>query len=151
MLFRPGFEPTASRSADRRLSMIELTGRRQTDKLTKDVSTLEPCAHFSTRVHCLDLVIGHWHRVRSLSRVLKKGCDHMRGRAGSFPGPDGVVLRCLPYFPLHIPFNCSDTALGVAESMIGAKVIILVLCCFSNLAPELVPRIFGSYLSRQPG
>ena len=126
MLVRPGFEPTASLSADRRLSKIELTGRRQTDKLTKGVSTLEPCAHFSTRVHCLDLVIGHWHRVRSLSRVLKKGCDHMRGRAGSFPGPDGVVLHCLPYFPHHIPFNCSDTALGVAESMIGARVIILV-------------------------
>ena len=50
----------------------------------------------------------------------------MRGRAGSVHGPDGVVLHCLPYFPHHIPFNCSDTALGVAESMIGTKVIILV-------------------------
>ena len=50
----------------------------------------------------------------------------MRGRAGSVPGSDGVVLHCLLYFPHHIPFNCSDTALGVAESMIGAKVIILV-------------------------
>ena len=50
----------------------------------------------------------------------------MRGRAGSVHGPDGVVLHCLPYFPHHIPFNCSDTALRLAESMIGAKVIILV-------------------------
>ena len=50
----------------------------------------------------------------------------MRGRAGSVPGSDGAVLHCLLYFPHHIPFNCSDTALGVAESMIGAKVIILV-------------------------
>ena len=50
----------------------------------------------------------------------------MRGSAGSVPGPDGILLHCLLYFPHHIPFNCSDTALGVAESMIGAKVIILV-------------------------
>ena len=52
----------------------------------------------------------------------------MRSRewAGSVPGPDGILLPCLLYFPHHIPFNCSDTALRVAESMIGAKVIILV-------------------------
>ena len=87
MLFRPGFEPTASRSADRRLSMIELTGRRQTDKLTKDVSTLEPCAHFSAGVHCLDLVIGHWHRVRSLSRVLKNGCVYIKIKCSWAPCP----------------------------------------------------------------
>ena len=42
-------------------------------ELTKDVSTLEPCAHFSAREHYIDLVIWHWHRVQSLSRVLKKG------------------------------------------------------------------------------
>ena len=82
-------------------------------------------------------------------------------------GPDGVVLHCLLSFPHHkpsIPFNCSDTALGVAKAMVGAKFIIFVFChvCFvpfpcSNFVPELVlgslpiPRIFGLFSSRQPG
>ena len=50
-------------------------------------------------------------------------------------GPDGVVLHCLLSFSHHkpsIPFNCSDTALGVAKVMVGVKVIIFVFChvCF---------------------
>ena len=49
-------------------------------------------------------------------------------------GPDGIVLHCLLYFPYHnisILFNCSDTALGVAEAMmIGAKVKFFVFCHF---------------------
>ena len=97
LLVQPGFEPTTSRSADRQTksrkrerSASSLTAQllytwhkpKRTCRslmavkqwialeLTEDVSTLEPCAHFSSRVHCLDLVIEHWHRVRSLSRVL---------------------------------------------------------------------------------
>ena len=61
-----------------------------------------------------------------LNPLEKFRCVHMRGRAGSFHGPEAAVLHCLLYFPHHIPFNCSDTALRVAESMIGAKVISLV-------------------------
>ena len=108
----------------------------------------------------------------------------MRGRAGSDPEmsvfPNGISVSGLEILPhehfspvngmnsggpeassciacciFHIiPFNCSDTALRVAEAMIGAKVIILVfhhVCCFTNLAPELVPRIFGHISSRKPG
>ena len=58
-----------------------------------------------------------------------------------------MASSCIACCIFHIiPFNCSDTALGVAEATIGAKVIIFVfhhVCCFPNLAPELVPRIFG--------
>ena len=33
-------------------------------------------------------------------------------------GPDGIVLYCLLYFHIiSIPFKCSDTALGVAETI----------------------------------
>ena len=85
----------------------------------------------------------------------------MRGRAGSVPeisvsglemlpyehfipvtginggmnsgGPDGIVLHCLLYFHIRsIPFNCSDTALGVTDAKIGPKVKIFVFryVCF---------------------
>ena len=86
----------------------------------------------------------------------------MRGRAGSVPeisvfpteisvsgleilpyedvipvtGPDGIVLHCLLHFTHHsIPFkvfNCSETALRVAEAMIGSKVDLFVFrhVCF---------------------
>ena len=62
-------------------------------------------------------------------------------------------IACYIFHIISIPFNCSDTALRVAEAMIGAKVKIFVspcLLCFSNLAPELVPRIFGLLLSQKP-
>ena len=66
-----------------------------------------------------------------------------------------MASSCIACCIFHIiPFNYSDTALRVAEAMIGAKVIILVfhhVCCFPNLAPELVPRVFGRISSRKPG
>ena len=67
-----------------------------------------------------------------------------------------MALSCIACYIFHIisiPFNRSDTALRVAEAIIGAKVQIFVspcLLCFSNLAPELVPRIFGLFLSQKP-
>ena len=63
----------------------------------------------------------------------------------------------IAYYIFHtisIPFNCSYTALRIVEPMIGAKVKICVspcLLCFSNLAPELVPRIFSLFSSQKPG
>jgi len=65
------------------------------------------------------------------------------------------IARCILNI-ISIPFNSRDAALRVAEAMIGAKVIIFVfrhhgLLCFSNLALELVPRIFGLFLFRKPG
>ena len=65
-------------------------------ELTKDVSTLEPCAHFGARVHCLDLAIGHWHRVPSLSRVLKKGVVYIRIKCSWAPCP--VLAPKCSYF-----------------------------------------------------
>ena len=42
-----------------------------------------------------------------------------------FQNPGGIVLHCLLYIHIiSIPFNCSDTALRVAESIIAEKVII---------------------------
>ena len=59
------------------------------------------------------------------------------------------------YHILSILLIGSDTASRVAEAMIGAKVRILCvrvfLLCFSNLALELVPRIFRLFTSRKPG
>ena len=57
-------------------------------------------------------------------------------------------IACSIFYIKSIPFNSSDTALKVA------KVIIFVFChhflCFSNFAPELVPRIFCLFSSRIP-
>ena len=67
---------------------------------------------------------------------------------------------CFAWWIFHIisnPFNCSDTAKGVAKAMIGVKEItrlcfaIYFCFCFSNFAPKLVPRIFGLFSSRKPG
>ena len=46
--------------------------------------------------------------------------------------------------------------LRVTKAMIGAKVIIFVVCyvcllCFSNFVPELVPRVFGLLSTLKPG
>ena len=46
--------------------------------------------------------------------------------------------------------------LRVTKAMIGAKVIIFVVChacllCFSNFVPELVPRVFGLLSTRKLG
>ena len=57
-------------------------------------------------------------------------------------------IACCIFHITSIPFNCSDTALRVAEAMIGTKVKIFVflhVALFPNLAPELVPRIFGLF------
>ena len=52
-------------------------------------------------------------------------------------GPNAIVLPCLLYFHIiSIPFNCSDTALRVAEAMKGKKVKIFVfrhVCCVSQI------------------
>ena len=63
-------------------------------------------------------------RLTSKSVVKISVCSYER--AGCFCSRSGWPAVSLPYFPHHILFNCSDTALRVAESMIGAKVIILV-------------------------
>ena len=65
-------------------------------------------------------------------------------------------IACCNFHIISIPFNYSDTALRVTEAMIGPKVKIIFLCfamfaLFSNLVPELVPRIFGLFASRKPG
>ena len=56
-------------------------------------------------------------------------------------------IACCIFHIMSIPFNCSDTALSVTEAMIDPKVnffcISPCLLCFSNIAPELFPRIFG--------
>ena len=52
-------------------------------------------------------------------------------------------IACCIFDIINIPFNCGDTALRVAEAMVGTKVKFLVspcLLCFSNLAPEFVPE-----------
>ena len=79
--------------------------------------------------------------------------DESRMNSG---GPNAIILPCLLYFLIiSIPFNCSDTALGVAEAIKGTKVKICVLhhvCCVSRIfAPELVPRIFDLFSSQKPG
>ena len=49
--------------------------------------------------------------------------------------PNVIILPCLLYFHvISITFNCSDTALRVAEAMKGTKVKIFVfhhVCCVS--------------------
>ena len=63
-------------------------------------------------------------------------------------------IACCIFHIISIPFNCSDTVLRVNEAMIGPKGKIFVspcLLCFLNLAPDLVPRIFDLFLSRNPG
>ena len=42
-------------------------------KQRKSRCTWGPGAHFSARVQGLDLVLEHWHRVRILAQILKKG------------------------------------------------------------------------------
>ena len=58
-------------------------------------------------------------------------------------------IACCIFHNISIPFYYSDTVLRVAEAMIGAKVKIFVFrhvqLCFSNLAPDIVPRIFGLF------
>ena len=58
-------------------------------------------------------------------------------------------FACCIFHNISIPFYYSDTVLRVAEAMIGAKVKIFVFrhvqLCFSNLAPDIVPRIFGLF------
>ena len=60
-------------------------------------------------------------------------------------------IACCIFHIMSIPFNCSDTALRVTEAMIDPKVnffcISPCLLCFSNIAPELFPRIFGLFSS----
>ena len=58
-------------------------------------------------------------------------------------------IACCIFHNISIPFYYSDTVLRVAEAMIGARVKIFVFrpfqLCFSNLAPDIVPRIFGLF------
>ena len=57
--------------------------------------------------------------------TLQAGHRDKRGWILVVWNPDGIVLHCLLYIHIiSIPFNCSDTALRVAESIIGEKVII---------------------------
>ena len=60
--------------------------------------------------------------------------DESRKNSG---GPNAIFLPCLLYFHvISIPFNCSDTALRVAEAMKGTKVKIFVFhhdCCVSRI------------------
>ena len=49
---------------------------------------------------------------------------------------DGIVFHCLYIFDIiSFPFNCIDIALSVANAMIGAKVVEIILF-----------RFFGSFL-----
>ena len=66
-------------------------------------------------------------------------------------------IACCIFHNISIPFYYSDTVLRVAEAMIGAKVKIFVFrhvqLCFSNLAPDIVPRTlaFSQFSSRRSG
>ena len=50
-------------------------------------------------------------------------------------GPNAIFLPCLLYFHIiSIPFNCSDTALRVAEAMKGTKIFVFRhVCCVSRI------------------
>ena len=51
-------------------------------------------------------------------------------------------LACCVFYIISIPFNCSDTALRVARSMVGAKVInMFVLFCEFLAGTRLVLRL----------
>ena len=120
VLVQPGFEPTPSRSADRQTKSRKRERRASKSNgyvkqwvalelQTKDVSTLEPCAHLSARVHCLDLVIGRLHLVQSLSRVLKKGCVCIRIKCSWAPCP--VLAPKCSYF-MHLFSDLPDKLLN---------------------------------------
>ena len=82
---------------------------------------------------------------------------HDRRPAVRYFEPWSSCIACCIFHVISIPFNCSDTTLKVTEAMIGLKVKIFVftlspcLLCFSNLVPELIPRIFDLFSFRNPG
>ena len=65
-------------------------------------------------------------------------------------GPDGIVLhspRCI-FIIISIPFNSRNAACRSYDRRESYKFCISpCLLCFSNLAPELVSRIFGLFLT----
>ena len=80
-------------------------------------------------------------RVTSKSFVIFSMCLYERAEWILAVRMASSCIACYIFHIISIPFNCSDTALRVAEAMIVAKVKIFVspcLLCFSNLGPELV-------------
>ena len=116
---------------------------------------------------------GIWDLALPLNPLWNFQFVHMRGGAGSVPKMWVSGLEILPYehfIPvtgikagwilaifhiISILFNCSDTALGVSEAVIGMKVkffcVSPCLLCFSYLVPDLVPRIFCLFSSGKLG
>ena len=63
---------------------------------------------------------------------------------------DGIVLHCLHIFNIiSFPFNCTDIALSVANAMIGAKVVEIIL--FRFFGPFLVSETVLKFLMRTQG
>ena len=63
---------------------------------------------------------------------------------------DGIVLHCLYIFDIiSFPFNCIDTALSVANAMIGAKVVEIIL--FRFFGPFLISETVQKFLMRTQG
>ena len=63
---------------------------------------------------------------------------------------DGIVLHCLYIFDIiSFPFNCIDIALSVANAMIGAKVVEIIL--FRFFGPFLISETVLKFLMRTQG
>ena len=94
----------------------------------------------------LDLCRAGWEFCHTNSSTL----DY-RDESGMNSGrSDGIVLHCLYIFDIiSFPFNCIDIALSVANAMIGAKVVEIIL--FRFFGPFLISETVLKFLMRTQG